>query len=332
MTAGWTEQSQGAKLHIVTGKGGAGKTTIAASLALALADQGREVLLIEVEQRQAIARLFDRQPLPYQETRIALPRGGGQVRALAVDVEAALLEYFALFYNLGLAGRSLKKLGAIEFATTLAPGLRDVLLTGKVKETVTRTDPARGPLYDAVVLDAPPTGRIGTFLNVTAAMADLAKRGPIHAQAEGVASLLRSKQTVVHIVTLLQELPVTETLEAVDGLRELGFAVGSVIVNAVTDPLLPSDAMTQAADDGLCPDTVAAQMLDAGLVLDRQVLMKLLDQAKTHAQQMEREYGLEQQLVNADLSMLNLPLLTEGVDLGGLYQLADMLSEQGVGQ
>ena len=65
--------------------------------------------------------------------------GGGEVRALAVDVEAALLEYFEMFYNLGFAGRSLKRMGAVEFATTLAPGLRDVLLTGKVKETVTRT-------------------------------------------------------------------------------------------------------------------------------------------------------------------------------------------------
>ena len=97
------------------------------------------MLLVEVEERQGIAQLFDLPPLPYEERQIAVAAGGGEVRALAVDVEAALLEYFEMFYNLGFAGRTLKRMGAVEFATTLAPGLRDVLLTGKVKETVTRT-------------------------------------------------------------------------------------------------------------------------------------------------------------------------------------------------
>ena len=135
----WTEELTRARLHVVSGKGGTGKTTIAAALALALATGGRRVLLIEVEGRQGIAQLFDRAPLPYSEERIASAPGGGEIHALAIDAEAALLEYLAMFYNLGFAGRTLRKMGAIEFATTLAPGLRDVLLTGKVKECVSRT-------------------------------------------------------------------------------------------------------------------------------------------------------------------------------------------------
>ena len=92
------------RLHVVTGKGGTGKTTVAAALALALAADGRHVLLVETEGRQGIAQLFDTPPLPYEERRVAVARGGGEVKALAIDVEEALLEYLDMFYNLR-AGR-----------------------------------------------------------------------------------------------------------------------------------------------------------------------------------------------------------------------------------
>src|SRR5690349_15782368 len=146
-TRPWSE----ARLHVVTGKGGTGKTTAAAALALALAAGGRRTLVVEVEGRQGLAQLFDTPPLPYEERRIASAPGGGEVRALAVDVEEALLEYLAMFYNLRSAGRALRRMGAVDFATTIAPGMRDVLLTGKVKEAVTRTRQGHR-VYDAVVL------------------------------------------------------------------------------------------------------------------------------------------------------------------------------------
>src|SRR5664279_4656139 len=150
---GWPSRLTKARLHFVTGKGGTGKSTIAASLALALAAGGRKVLLAEVEGRQGIAQLFDVPPLPYKEVKIATADGGGQVNALAIDTEAAFLEYLDMFYNLGIAGRAMRRIGAIEFATTIAPGLRDVLLTGKIKESVVRQDRAKRPAYDAIVVD-----------------------------------------------------------------------------------------------------------------------------------------------------------------------------------
>ena len=167
----------GVRLHVVTGKGGTGKTTVAAALSLALAHGGRRVLLIETEGRQGIARLFDRAPLPYEERKIAIGPGGngdggapgGDLYALAIDPEGALLDYLQMFYNMRSAGHVLTKLGMVDFATTIAPGLADVLVTGKATEAARRRAGSGGAYaYDAVVMDAPPTGRIGRFLNVSA--------------------------------------------------------------------------------------------------------------------------------------------------------------------
>src|SRR3954451_12912378 len=211
------------RLHVVTGKGGTGKSTVAASLALALASRGRTVLLCEVEGRQGIAQLLDVPPLPYEERLVvrgdAGPRGSGDVYALAIDPESALLEYLSMYSRLGRAGKALDRFGVIEFATTIAPGVRDVLLTGKVYEAVKRNRRAKNARqYDAVVLDAPPTGRISQFLNVNSELAGLAKVGPIRNQADNVMTLLHSDQTVVHLVTVLEDMPVQETT---DGIEEL---------------------------------------------------------------------------------------------------------------
>src|SRR6202021_4294017 len=103
-----------------------------------------------VEGRQGIAQLFDVPPLPHQEVKIATAELGGQVNALAIDIEAAFLEYLDMFYNLGIAGRAMRRIGAVEFATTIAPGLRDGLLTGKIKEGVVRVDKNNLPVYDAM--------------------------------------------------------------------------------------------------------------------------------------------------------------------------------------
>src|ERR1700728_3359940 len=157
---------------------------------------------MEVEGRQGIAQLFDAPPLPYEERKVAVApatgtRPGGDVFALVADPESALVEYLEMFYNLRHAGTALAKLGVMDFATTIAPGLRDVLLTGKAAEAVRRTGDKRGRRYDAVVMDAPPTGRIGRFLNVTTEVSDLAKVGPIRGHADTVQKVIRSPQTVV---------------------------------------------------------------------------------------------------------------------------------------
>lgn len=327
---GWPDRLTQARLHFVTGKGGTGKTTVAAALALTLAAGGRRVLLAEVEGRQGIAQLFDVPPLPYQEVKVATADAGGHVNALAIDLEAAFLEYLDMFYNLGLAGRAMRRVGAIEFATTIAPGLRDVLLTGKIKEAAVRLDANKRPVYDAIVVDSPPTGRISRFLDVTKALADIAKGGPVHGQSEGVVRLLHSEQTAIHLVTLLEALPVQETIEAIEELEQLDLPIGSVIVNRNIPAYLPADALARAADGDIDAEAVRAGLSRAGISLPDSEFAGLLTESIEHASRIRARSESALELEKLHVPKLELPTVADGVDLGSLYELAEILAQQGV--
>jgi anion-transporting ArsA/GET3 family ATPase len=330
-SVGWPARLSKARLHFVTGKGGTGKSTVAAALALTLAAGGRKVLLVEVEGRQGIAQLFDVPPLPYQELKIATAERGGQVNALAIDIEAAFLEYLDMFYNLGIAGRAMRRIGAIEFATTIAPGLRDVLLTGKIKESVVRLNKgAKNPVYDAIVVDAPPTGRIARFLDVTKAVSDLAKGGPVHSQSEGVVKLLHSDQTAIHLVTLLEALPVQETLEAIEELAEMELPIGSVIVNRNIPSCLEPRDLAKAAEGDVDADSVRAGLKMAGIKLNDPDFAGLLTETIQHATRIAARAETAQQLDALKVPRLELPAISDGVDLGSLYELSESLAQQGV--
>lgn len=318
-------------LHVVTGKGGTGKTTISAALALALARDGRRTLLIEVEGRQGIAQLFDTPPLPYEERKIAVAPGGGEVWALAVDAQEALLDYLESFYNLRRAGSALRKMGAVDFATTVAPGLRDVLLTGKAVEVVRRKEKRSADAYDAVVLDAPPTGRITKFLNVNSEVSGLAKAGPIRKHADLVMGVISSPQTLVHLVTLLEEMPVQETIDAIAELESNHLPVGGVFVNMTRPPLL-TDAQLLMAEHGTLPATaIRTALAQAGLSAhSEQILPALLTEAGDHAQRVGLERREMTRVDELDLPTYVLPMLADGIDLGGLYELADLLATEGV--
>jgi len=327
---GWPARLTEARLHFVTGKGGTGKTTVAAALALTLAAGGRRVLLVEVEGRQGIAQLFDVPPLPYEEVKVATAEGGGHVNALAIEIEAAFLEYLEMFYNLGIAGRAMRRIGAVEFATTIAPGLRDVLLTGKIKEAAIRLDRNKRPAYDAIVVDSPPTGRISRFLDVTKAVADLATGGPVHTQAEGVVKLLHSEQTAIHLVTLLEALPIQETIEAIEELEKLQLPIGAVIVNRNIPPFLQPGDLAKAAKGEIDATAARAALSRVGISLPDADFAGLLTETIEHASRVGARSESAQELAKLRVPRLELPTIADGVDLGSLYELAEILAQQGV--
>ncbi|GAA2165842.1 MULTISPECIES: ArsA-related P-loop ATPase [Glycomyces] len=309
------------RLHIVTGKGGTGKTSVAAALALALAGTGRRVLLVEVEGRQGIAPLFDAPSLGYEERHLAAGLDGGEVFGQSVDADEALLDYLTMFYRLGSAGKALQKFGAIDFATTIAPGLRDILLTGKLKEAVSRAEAGRMS-YDAVVLDAPPTGRIVKFLNVTVESGRLAKTGPIGKHSRSVARMLHSSLTAVHLVTTPAAMPVQETLDANKELMAADLPVGHLVLNKVAG----AKAVEVEAE------AINAGLERAGLTPEPALVTGLLKEYSAARAEIESIDAYRDRLEQLGRPVEELPLLPEGVDLSGLYQLARVLRPGIIGE
>jgi anion-transporting ArsA/GET3 family ATPase len=205
-----------------------------------------------------------------------------------------------------------------------------VLLTGKIREIITRGDKGKQPVYDAVVVDSPPTGRIARFLDVTKAVSDLAKGGPVHSQAESVVKVLHSDLTAIHLVTLLEALPMQETLEAIDELQELKLPIGSVIVNRNIPAYLAPDALAKAVEGDIDADQVHADLAKASITLSDSDFAGLLTEAIQHATRIAARAESAEQLEEFEVPRLELPDIPDSVDLGSLYELAEALNNQGV--
>ena len=254
------------RVVIVAGKGGVGKTTVSAVLARAAARTGLSSLIIEVEGKSGLASMFDVDPLAYDEMDLAAAtEGRGSIRARTLTPDDALLEYLRE-HGLGRLSKRLVSSGALDMVATAVPGIRDILVLGKVKqlERAARTEGTP----DLIVLDAPAAGHAITFLQSARGLADAVKVGPINAQANDVLELLTAPERCqVMLVTLPEETPVNELVDTAFRLEDrVGVSLGPVVVNGLypdrpgiaTDPADAAEAAGASLRGGEADELAAA--------------------------------------------------------------------------
>ena len=236
-----------ARVIIVAGKGGAGKTTVSAALARMAARAGLATLIVDVEGTNGLAAAFGhRATLTYEEAVLAPagPGGVAEVRARTLTPDDALLEYLE-GHGMGRISRRLVTTGAVDVVATAAPGIKDILVLGKVKQL------ERSGAADLVVVDAPATGHAVTFLSSASGLLDAVRAGPIRGQAEDVVELLGDpSRCQVLLVTLPEETPVNEAVEAAYTLEDrVGVSLGPVVVNGLYPPVAGLETDPEEAAD-----------------------------------------------------------------------------------
>jgi len=238
------------RVIIVAGKGGVGKTTVTATLAVAAARTGMRVLIVEVEGKSGLAAAFDRPNLGYEESELA-----DGVRGRTLTPDAALVDWLQ-GNGLKRVSKQLVKTGALDIVATAVPGMKDILVLGKVKSLELQRD------ADLIIVDAPAAGHAITFLTSAQGLLDAVSVGPVRKQATDVIELLGDPERCqVLLVTIPEETPVSELVDTAFAIEDrTGVSLGPVVVNGCYDdlgdlgvagggdlPLGAADAFTAAA-------------------------------------------------------------------------------------
>jgi anion-transporting ArsA/GET3 family ATPase len=295
------------RVVIVAGKGGVGKTTVAATLATAAARTGASVLVVEVEGKSGLAACLGLPALDYEDAEV---RPGLRVRTLTPD--DALLEYLD-DRGLQRISRRMVASGTIDIVATAVPGMRDILLLGKVKQL------EQGAVADLIILDAPAAGHAITFLMSPRGLQDAVRMGPVRGQADDVVAMLTDPaRCQVLLVTLPEETPVNEVVETAFALEDrVGIALGPVVVNSCLPERWCGEpgALADASLAGAAVSADDARALDeaAGFVGARRAI------------QQEQIARLARRL---PLQQVRLPYITEEIDPAAIARLADAFTAQ----
>jgi len=232
------------RLLFFTGKGGVGKSTMAAATAMLAADRGRRVLLVDVDGKGDLATLFEHAAVGFAPVQVH-----PGVLAMSMDTEASLQEYLRLNLRVPVLGRIGPLARALDFVATAAPGVKEILTIGKICWEVREAIAGRAD-FDVVVVDASASGHIVAQLGAPAAIQELVDVGPVRSQTDWLVEILSDPAvTGVNVVTTPEEMPVVETIELVARLRaEVTAPLATVIVNRVLPELFTvADEETFAA-------------------------------------------------------------------------------------
>ena len=313
------------KILIVSGKGGVGKTTVAAALALVAARAGRRVCIAEVDRKGTLPRLFGGGELGYEPKEVS-----PGVWGMNIIPEEALAEYLDVQYHMKRISKAFTSTHFVDYITTAAPGLKDILILGKVWYL----EQDRGQTFDTIVVDAPAAGHMLTFLSAPAGLSDAVRVGPIRRQAEWLAQMLRDPDRArVHLVSLAEEMPVAETLETAEALEgRLGINSGAVFANAVYADLLDDEqrvTLEKVMADGRA-DELHEAAAAVGLTLEEEDLQALVGYSEfldsRRAIQRKHLRTLER---GVNEPVIHLPFLfSAGLALPDIETLADVIEEK----
>jgi len=248
------------RLVIVSGKGGVGKSAVAAGLSLLAQRQGLRVLAVEMGSPGGLSAHFSTGPLSFKPREV---RPG--LHAMHMVRSEALLEYLALQLRLPGMGRFGPFARAFDALATAAPAVREIITIGKVLWEV------REDRWDLVVADAPPTGQIGSYLRAPVSISELVPTGRVRQQSDWMQEALRNPNTTqLALVTMPEELPTTETLETMEWLHS---------ENLVADPMVLTNRVLPEIQDPTTPDGPVGEMavLHRSLWSEQQDWLKRID-------------------------------------------------------
>ncbi|MEO5899514.1 MAG: ArsA-related P-loop ATPase [Ilumatobacteraceae bacterium] len=215
-------------LLFVTGKGGVGKTTVAAALAELAVQQGKRTLVCEMDAKGALATAFDVGGLEFEPTEVR-----PDLFAMAMNTEDSLREYLRLFVRIPFVGRIGPLARTFDFVADAAPGVKEILAVGKLCYEV------RERHYDLVVVDAEASGHIVAQIGAPNAIRELVQVGLVRDQTDWMIDILTDPlRTGLVVVTTPEEMPVTETIELLDRVEaETKVEIAAVVANRVLPAL-----------------------------------------------------------------------------------------------